>query len=444
MAGVAAALGISIAGESVHAALMIFVLTGSLVPLLTFAASKQLNQSDSVALLAASISAVLPEFVWNSLRTDTTILSMAFITTAILLLHKAAKSRGMRFFFLGGILFGLAYLTRNDSVIFVPMLILFSYIARKHTSIQVSRRGLLLVLAAFVISVSPWLLRNLRELGMLSSPQTERMAFMVEPRDLYAYGIPITFESLFERRTLSQLAGKRVFEFAAAFKQMAVSLEIPLAFLVPLGVAYLFANRKWGLLLLVSPALLWTLGLLIAYPILLPVHNQGGSFKKAFITIIPLLIPIGAMSFTRFIRHTELRRALIVAALLWLGWSSFDLIRRDAAKADLFYGSMRILVRELESLPDVTGDGRITLMSQDPFVLSDLGYASVVTPHASREDTIEIAQLYDVDYLLMPAGRPALDALYLGTETDPRFELAAHLADAGAQPYELYRIAVNE
>ena len=67
-----------------------------------------------------------------------------------------------------------------------------------------------------------------------------------------------------------------------------------------------------------------------------------------------------------------------------------------------------------------------------------------MTPHASREDTIEIAQLYDVDYLLMPAGRPALDALYLGKETDPRFELAAHLAHAGEKPFELYRIAANK
>ena len=444
MAGIAAALGMSLAGATVHAALMIFVLIGSLVPLLAFAASKQLNQSDSVALLAASISAVLPEFVWNSLHTDTTILSMAFVTTAILLLQKAADLRRKLFFIFSGFLFGLAYLTRNDSIIFVPMLILFALALRRRIAIHSLRDGFFLLIVVFAITISPWLLRNLNEIGTLGSSLTVRMPFMVEHVETYAYGVPISFESMLEHRTLQELAGKRLFELAAALKQMAVSLQLPLVIFVPLGIGWLVTERKWVTLLPIMPVLLWMLLILIAYPVLMPVLNQAGSFKKAFITIIPLLIPIGAMSVTKFIRHTELRWALVAATLLWLGWSSFDLIRRDAAKADRFYDSMRILMRELESLPDVTGDGRIILMSQDPFVLSDLGYTSVVTPHASREDTIEIAQLYDVDYLLMPAGRPALDALYLGKETDPRFELAAHLAHAGEKPFELYRIAANK
>ena len=55
-------------------------------------------------------------------------------------------------------------------------------------------------------------------------------------------------------------------------------------------------------------------------------------------------------------------------------------------------------------------------MSQDPYVLSAFGYASVMTPLASREDTLALARQYEIDYLLMPAGRPALDTLYLGEE----------------------------
>lgn len=78
--------------------------------------------------------------------------------------------------------------------------------------------------------------------------------------------------------------------------------------------------------------------------------------------------------------------------------------------------------------------------SQDPYALSYFGISAVTIPLASREDTLALGRRYGIDYLLMPAARPALDALYLGVEADARFELAAHLAEAGEEPYELYRL----
>ncbi|MCE2471728.1 MAG: hypothetical protein J4G18_07485 [Anaerolineae bacterium] len=72
----------------------------------------------------------------------------------------------------------------------------------------------------------------------------------------------------------------------------------------------------------------------------------------------------------------------------------------------------------MDSLPDVTGDGEIRLMSQDPYVMSYFGYASVMTPLASREDTLELGRRFAIDYLMMPASRPALDDLYLSEATD--------------------------
>ena len=61
-----------------------------------------------------------------------------------------------------------------------------------------------------------------------------------------------------------------------------------------------------------------------------------------------------------------------------------------------------------------------------------------MTPFASREDTLELARRYEIDYLMMPPGRPSLNALYLSQETDERFLLVAHLPEAGAKPFELF------
>ena len=50
--------------------------------------------------------------------------------------------------------------------------------------------------------------------------------------------------------------------------------------------------------------------------------------------------------------------------------------------------------------------------------------------------------MYAIDYLMLPAGRPALDPLYLGKEIDSRFQLALHLPDAGEHEiWQLYSMS---
>ncbi len=436
--GVAAALGIMAGGVNAQAAAALFVLAGSLLPGLVFIATKQLGQSRSCALTAAAFAAVLPELVLNSLRTDTTILNVILIVSALLLMNQALRSGRRLALLVSGLLFGLAHLTRNDSPILFVLLVAYLLLDGAIGSKRARRSDVLLLVLAYLITISPWLFRNLQIIGTLGSPQMSRMPFMVEPRDLYAYGIPITFETLLERQSLSELLGKRVFELGAALKQAAVSLQFPLVVLVPAGVYALFAKSDRKQLQQLIPVAIWVLGLLVIYPLLMPVHNQGGSFKKVFLTVMPLLIPLGAIALETLARRREWRYAFALLSLCWLAWHSYDLVRIETANADRFYASVRILVDRLDDLPDRTGDGELRLMSQDPYVLSVFGYSSVVTPLASREDTLALARQFEIDYLQMPAARPALDPLYLGEEIDPRFELAAQLADAGEVPWELY------
>lgn len=443
LAGFAAAIGIAAGSEDVQAAVAVFVLAGAVIPLLTFWASKQLDQDDRCALMAAMFSAFLPDLVLNSLRTDTTILNAVLVCSAVLLLIQGLLTRRRLQFILCGILIGLAYLTRSDSIIFLPMLVLFLPIGLTFGPKGALKSGALLIYVVFIATVSPWLLRNVLTIGMLGSPEISRMPFMIEPKDLYAFDLPITLESMFARRSVLELAGKRLFELAAAVKQVIVSLDFPLIFFVPIGVATLILKGDRRRIMKASPALIWTICILVIYPILMPVHSQGGSFKKAFLTIVPLLVPLGVIGIYKLIRHTLARRALIFVSMLWLLWSCYALVSRDTAKANTFYDTMEFTLDALESLPDSTGDGEIRLMSQYPFELSYFGHASVVIPLTSRENTLKLARQFDIDYLLMPAARPALDALYLGVETDPRFVLAAHLADAGEIPFELYRLVYD-
>ena len=439
LAGVASALGMAAGGVDIQAALTLFLLAGSLLPALIFIAARQLGQDDACALTAAAFGALLPEFALNSLRTDTTIINAFLVALGFVLVNGGLSAGNRLRLLLGGIVFGLAHLTRNDSILLFALLIAWHLLADLRARGRQRLWHIALVILAFGITIAPWHIRNLQEIGSLGSPQTSRMPFMLEPTDLYAYGMPITFESMLERQTIVQLLGKRIFELGAALKQMALSLQLPLVALVPIGVYRLAAAGDRERLRRLAPVLLWIAAMLIIYPILMPVHNQGGSFKKLFISILPLLIPLGALGLRAFVRRERWRSAILCLSLLWLAWSGFALVLESTELADRFHASMRILVQRLESLPDQTGDGEIRLMSQDPYVMSVYGYASVTTPLASREDTLALAQRYEIDYLLMPAARPQLDALYLRDEQDPRFVLVASLPEAGEIPFELYR-----
>jgi Dolichyl-phosphate-mannose-protein mannosyltransferase len=442
LAGVAVAVGMSLGGETPQGALILFILTGTLLPLLAYLATKQLNDSDAAALIAAAFTAVLPDIVWNSLRTDTTIFNMMLITGSVLLLNDGLRKNRWWAFVLSGIGVGLAYLTRYDSILFLPMLVvvlaLYLWKGRDRVSLRAIGFAITLIPLAVVVTISPWLIRNQQELGLLGTAETSRMFFMVDQRDHYAYDTPITLETMLEQQTVSELATKRLFEVGAAVKQMVISLDI-LILIIPLGLGWLLWKRDWDRLLLISPVLIWIVGILVAYPILLPLKSQSGSFEKAYLTVILLLIPIGALMIDQFIRHPIAKGLLVGVAVIWMSLNSYSAVRQETTFADTYYASIQVLVDTLETMPDVTGDGEIRIMSQDPYVMSTFGYKSIMTPLATREQTIELAQRYQIDYLLMPPGRPALDNLYLGQEVDERFILSARIEDAGVRVFELYR-----
>jgi len=444
LAGIAVAVGMYIGGQTPQGALLLFVITGTLLPLLVYIATKQLDGSDHVALIATLLATFLPDIVWNSLRTDSTILNMAFITGAVILLNHGLRKNKWWTFIGSGFLVGLAYLTRNDSVVFLPMLVVllvgYGIFGRKLTQTRTLITSLILIPFMFAMTIAPWLYRNQQEIGLLTTAESDHMWFMVDQRDHYAYGMELTFKTMLERQPVSEHITKRLFELGAGLKQMAISLDIVLAVTVPLGLLYLLWKRDWNRLLLVAPAIIWIGGILVAYPILLPLKSQSGSFEKAFLTVVPLLIPIGAVALDIFIKNVNLKWGVVVVATAWMIFSSVRVVQEATIFADTYYASIEKLVETLETLPDVTGDGEIRIMSQDPYVMSTYSYKSIMTPLASREDTIDLADRYRIDYILMPPGRPALDPLYLQEETDPRFILSAHIADAGTVPFELYRI----
>ncbi|HVU09891.1 MAG TPA: glycosyltransferase family 39 protein [Phototrophicaceae bacterium] len=424
-------------GESARIALLPFIVLGSLLPALSYWGARQLDLSEGAALFSAAAVAALPEFALYSLRTDTVIPCACLECLSILLLTRGLRQGSGINFVVSGIAAGLAYLTRNDGFLLLPMLIVTLMVYawwRKETPAFHWRLALLMPLAALIV-VIPWLIRDLNAYGMLGSPETSSMFFFTDNLDHYAFGRHYTLQTMLAAQTPAQIVGERLFELLAAVKVMIAALDVLLPVAVIGGLILMLRDRRR--LLIIAPVLILTFGLLVAYPILIPYKAQAGSFKKGYMSILPLLIPLGAYALDRAISNPRIRYGAMALVIALAGANAVDAVRLDAQMSDSYLASIEKMAAVANALPDTNGDGKIILMTQDPYILRYVGIQSVMFPFEDRDLVIQIAQRYGVDYLLMPAARPALDPLLTGAVTDPRF---VPVKSVPGTPYIFYAI----
>jgi 4-amino-4-deoxy-L-arabinose transferase-like glycosyltransferase len=442
LAGIIAAGSMKIFGINTFAGVFPFLLMGSLVPLLVYAAARQYHTDERTALIAAAFAIALPEFIWQSTRLLTTTPNMLLIGGSVLLLTYSLQKGQWWTFALSGILAGLAYLNRNDAALLIPMtvalLLVYAIWGRKHIRKQWAYL-LLTAFAAFLVLL-PWSLRNVRELGQVGMLENNRIFFMVEYNDHHSYDNQrITLERMLAELTPAQIIGKRVFELAAAIKQIIVSLQPVLIIGVVGGVLLMVWRRDSDMWVASAPVLILLLGIIVAYPLLIPMKNQGGSFRMALGTLLPLLLPFAAYSLTQAIEKRVLQIATTVLIIGLSALLSVDMLRLQTATIDQYHTFVRQIVAMTETLPDVTGDGEVHLMTQDPIALSYYGVSSALVPNGTRDQIIEAAQRYQIDYVMLPTAWTDLDVFHgMAQSDDPRFVYAGAIDRAGRLPAEFY------
>lgn len=428
LAAVPMALFPGAAGEFNPASLLLFMAGGALLPLVAYWGARQLKLADDAALFAAGAAAVIPELVLNSVRTDTTVPTALFAGVALLAFVEGVRRGGAGWMLLAGAMTGLAYLTRNDALLLFPAFVVYGLAAwwagRRGWAAPPRLRWTALVPLAALLVALPWLARNLSEIGTLTSPETSDMFFFTDNLDHYAFGREFTLEGLLAAQTPGQIIGKRLFEAAAGVKVLLEALGGFLAVAAPGGLLLLIARKDRQRLLGAALPLILLLGVFVAYAVFIPYKAQAGSLKKGILMLLPLLLPLGAYALQQALTDARIRAGVMALALAVLAFWAVDLVRLDAAKATAYLGAMRTMAAQAQELPDVTGDGELRLMAQDPYMLSFVGLRSIMYPHEDLDTTLEIARRYGIDYLLFPADRPQFAAIQSGAERDPRLTTA--------------------
>jgi hypothetical protein len=294
-----------------------------------------------------------------------------------------------------------------------------------------TRRLLVGMMGASIVGltvVSPWLMRNQALFGSPTTPHLSRMFFLTHHDEHFAYDDDFTLQTLLASQTIPQLVAKRAFELLASLKLMVTTFDLFLPVAVWGGLLLILMRRDKDRLLILAPTLLLILGFLIFYPILIPMKSQGGSFKKAFLSLIPLLLPLAGYALEEAITDARIRQGAMLICVGLLIVFSWDAVRLDAAFVDRYLAYTEKLVAAARTLPDRNGDGEIRLMSTDPFMLDFFGIRSVMTPRDDREAVLEVAQRYGIDYGLTPTERPALDEVLVQKSVDdPRFQIVKQI-----------------
>lgn len=415
------ALGLALAPDNLFAALIPSVIFGTALGVLAYAIAAACGGDEKMRLVAMAGVLFLPEFVLNAARTDTTLSYVLFAGITCIAFYRGMRGQGWAFL-VAGMFAGLAQLSRQDGLLFAPaFLVSIAIYAYVQGWKAIPWRWLLLIPAGWLLVLSPWMWRNWQLYGVLMPSGFSRTLFMTSFIDQFTYGRTLDLQHYLDWG-LGNIVSNIALQASANIKMSYSLLDVGLPIMVLLGFVSLWQHKQREVALMLILPLVLILGLFTSYTFLTPFHTQGGSFKKSYMLVIPFLSVVGAWWVTRHVQPRWMISGVALALMAFNLANAFDLVRLDFAAAARFNQSVIDLKPLLDAAGDVNGDDEIIIMTQDPYILNYHGYRALMIPSDPLDMILEAAYRYNVDYILLPPARAALNSFVDGQATDPRLQ----------------------
>ncbi len=452
LTGVLVAGGLAAGGESVPAALGPFALLGAAQAGLAAWFARRAGLSVPGQVLVGLGTAFIPWLFLSSLHTDTTTPFGVFVLVALAAMGLGLAENG-RWLWVSGAFAGLTVLTRNDGLLLLPTLlasaVLFAWRGRGGARWW-HYAGFLLMMG---LLLAPWVARNQATLGTPWPGSVARAAFVRDHEEFYTYGTEITL-ARYLAWGLPHIVAKWIFELTASLKLMVVLAGE--FFSVAIGLALLTGLRGWmtgrpgegnqpsradslvhALFWPVMPALLFLAGAWLFYGVVTPFLSQAGSFKKAYLGVLPFLLVLGAGAVEHYVRSRRALWIVTLLAVLAIIPHTYDEVRADFALNDGYAQALAPVGQALDEL-QAGMEGELILMTRDPWSIQYLfGYRAVMVPQDDLDVILDVADRYGVTHILLPVPRQALSGIYEGSAVHPRLSLAATI---DGSPERIYAI----
>ncbi|MDQ3491900.1 MAG: glycosyltransferase family 39 protein, partial [Chloroflexota bacterium] len=220
-----------------------------------------------------------------------------------------------RWFVLGGLLIGLATLSRNDGVLLgVPFALAF--LADLVRRIRSARTGLsgaylsrigwpaaLLCAGAFLLVTAPWWLRQWQEFGTLSpSSASGRILWITEYRELYSVSGETTLNSFLSQGPAALLSSR----LAGLVASLGIFATGPLLItMAPFVVIGAWSRRREAAFM---PWFVYGTALFAFSALLFAVHVPHGAFLHSCVALLPHGYLLGMVGIDRVVRAVAARR----------------------------------------------------------------------------------------------------------------------------------------
>ncbi len=336
-----------------------------------------------------------------------------------------ACARGMRgdrrSFVLGGVLVGVAFLSRNDGVLLgVPFALAFLVeLIRRPTPRRIGWGPAIGCLVAFVLVATPWLSRQLAEFGSISPSATSgRITWIREYAELYSVATPATLQTFLDQGIVPLLTS-RVLGLVNALGLFAT--QALLIFLVPFTVLGAWWHRRD---VAFQPWIVYAVCLFLASGLVFAVHVPNGTFLHSAVALIPYAYLASVVGIAGVVAAVGRRRPRWDAerATRLYTWTAVGAITVLAIVASVTIAAnwrraQDIARAAVMPLADVSADER--LMSSDAGAFWYLAARpGIVTPEDPLPVVEDVARRYDIRWLLLERAfmTKALAPVFLGEE----------------------------
>jgi hypothetical protein len=330
---------------------------------------------------------------WGTTDTFTPYLIFGGGTLAMMGYAMQATQRNLRWWFLAGMLAGFAHLVRTDGLLMllVGWWILLIYFERSLKQRLIWILGFTL---GYLLVMTPWFLRNLSEIGTILPTGGTQAIWYTHYDDLFNFP-PDASPQTFFADGVGLLINSRL-EALLSNLQHLIAVE---------GFIVLTPFMLWGLWRkrneLFWRGVFWfTIGIHLAFTLVFPFPGARGGLFHATVALLPFWVMLGLLGMDASIRWLgKYRRAwrnptplyifssMVVLLAMWLTFSTQRTLLNRPPVYDEFMRvippNTRVMRNDMPEMYYYTGIGGVVLANESVDVLR------------------EIAELYNIDYLII-------------------------------------------
>ncbi|MDY6876040.1 MAG: hypothetical protein SWK90_07575 [Chloroflexota bacterium] len=352
-----------------------------------------------------------------------------------------------------GLLVGLAHLTRADGILLLPVVILAllarplsctTYHARRfvicHLSFVIVHCSL--VVLGYLLTMGPWFLRNLSVIGLPLSPAGTKTLWLRTYDDLFCYGCDLSLRSYLAWGWL-EIARSKLWATGVNLERFLA--EDCLIFLLPLVIVGLYRlHRRLPFTL----SIVYLCLVYLAHSLAFTFPGPRGGFFHASGLALPFLFAATMEGLDATVGWASRRRrwnlrqaqtvfatATVVAAVALSGYAMAGKLPAWSQDADQAYQEVGAWL-DAHGVPEST----IIMVGNPPGFWYHVRRPAVVVPNAGVDVLLQVANRYDVGYMLLDWNRPVpLVELYAGETTHPLLQPVAVWGE-GSERVVLFRV----